>query len=300
MNYKSERLVNGDTLAPIFINGQFRTRTTWWFTQFRKLSQCMCFYTPLTPILVDHTPLEASVLFQGSKCLRHEETYDYYQEYPGYPNKMVKTARDWSTHSYFMDPDSEDIEMERHFQYLIDYAQKRGKIPVFKLNWGLMRGTWLKSHFGGTHLYITRDPLSLRRSFDSFRGSLSWAWRDLIMIVGQNQDHPLMRPVTKMLKYRQPEGVLDYKEARHYASQFCRSGKLNFTQEMKLKLITYFQKLGDSDAKYYADYSIGDINNVKKVERDIRALTNLPIDLSNYKTKKIAKKDDPVHVSPKH
>lgn len=297
--YKKKSLSSGDegtNLSPIFIYGQFRTRTTWWFAQFRRLSQCMCFYTPLTPILIDYTPKEASESLKNLKSLRHETTGDYYLEYPGYPDKYLKTARDWTTHPYIMTPEDDDPEMEQHFNYLINYAHKRGKRPVFKLNWAILRGSWIKSRFGGTHIFLDRDAPSIRRSFDSFRGSLSWAWRDLVMIIGQNQDHPLMEPLMEYLGYEQPDD-LDYFEARKVASRFCRSGKLD--QTVKLELISYFQKLARIEADFYADYQVGDIDDVGKVERDIYNLTGLKVDLSTYKEKPPAREDDPVHFSSK-
>jgi len=272
---------------PIFINGQFRTRSTWWFTKFRNVSETCCFYTPLSPELVDTTPHKVGS-YSNTVSLRHEKTNHYFTEYPGFPDKLVPHAKDWSQHPYALSPDDKEPEMVEYFSSLIDHAHSENKRPVFKLNSGLLQGAWLKEHFGGIHIFLDRDVPSLRRSFDSYRGWMSWAWKDLVMIVGQNHDHPVFQPIADHLGYH-PERKT-YAEARKQAMSFWirqkNAGK--FTQETKFELTAYFQELARAHAQTYADYVIGDIDDVTKTQAEVRKLTGLELDLSSYKHKEPA------------
>jgi len=81
------------------------------------------------------------------------------------------------------------------------------------------------------------------------------------------------------------------------ATRFCR--QKDFDQMTKLKLVEHFQKLGKVEANKYADLIVGDLTDVSATEKRVRQLTGLSVDLSNYQDKKPARRDDPVHMSPK-
>lgn len=275
---------------PIFLNGQFRTRSTWWFTKFRNAPGTRCFYAPLTPSLSDRTPKEVGS-YSNKKSLRHEKTDNYFMEYPGFPNGIVPYAQDWSQQSYSLAPNAKEPEMEAYITSLIEYAHSKSQRPVFKLNLGLLLGAWLKEHFGGTHIFLDRDVPSLRRSFDSMRGWQSWAWKDLMTIAGQNHDHPVFKPLADHLGYH-PEKK-GYEDAGKQAMSFWlrQKNKGEFTQETKFELVTYFQELARAHAKDYADYTIGNIEDethLEKTQEEIRELTGVKVDLSSYKYKEAA------------
>ena len=277
---------------PIFINGQYRTRTTWWFTKFRESDKTHCYYTPLAPALSDNSPNDRG-FFSNEKTLRHELTDHYFMEYPHF-EKILPTARDWSQHPYVMGPNDKNLEMKAHITSLIDYAYSLGKTPVFKLNNALLRGAWLKENFGGVHIYLFRDFQSITASFES-EGIADWAWAYTISDIGQNCNHPVIAPIANHLGYH-PEKT-KYSESGKKAISFWKDKheKGIFNETTKLEVVTYLQSLALHHAEnHYADIIIKSYENITRIEKSIKELTGISLDLSSFDSKKSNKLNNDV------
>lgn len=264
---------------PVFIQGLFRSRTTYVLSKFAQDATNTLFNEPLH-YLAGKGP-EKQI---DPRVLRHPQISD--SSLAIYPPD-VEVPVDLGVKKYFLTQGESESVLENYLNKLLNSTDKR---PVFKFVRMSLRGNWLANKFPGVHVYVDRDLSGLMGSYFSFGRRFGWYLSEFVTIVGANADNPAFEELAKYLELNKKGG--SYSELKTYykdvtAANFD-SGK--YTKQTMVDIVAFFRQLSLAQANYYANISINSesLRNPEKRRQTSEKLTEITgtiVDLQDFKDK---------------
>ena len=151
---------------PIFLQTGFRSCGTWFWSRFRALPQTVGYCEPLNELLEEITPEMIEGLSPAVSNLNHpSREAPYFAEFAPLLNEGGVGIRGYrkafGIHSYFGGPESFGDELAAYLDRLLRHAAERGKQPVVKFTRGLGRAAWLREAFpDAKQVLLVRPPLA--------------------------------------------------------------------------------------------------------------------------------------------
>lgn len=264
---------------PVFIQGLFRSRTTYLLSEFAKDPKNKIFNEPLHPLAGNEN------LKLSPKSLRHPPLPP--ESFAKYPEGILVPV-DLGIKRYFLKADEDLPELQNYINTLIISTEER---PVFKFVRMALRGNWTSDKFPGTHIYIDRDLSELINSYYSFHGRFSWYLTELTTIVGTNSDQPVFSELADYMGLTKVDGNY-YELRRHFGKISAANFKDGrYSKETMIDMVAFFREIALAEAESYAAAVITseDLRNPEKRKKTAEILTDLTgslIDMSGYKDKK--------------
>ena len=182
----------------LFINGLWRSSTTYFWNKVRQNSNWRCYYEPLHEMLAVLEPSMNDEMkrIEVWKMLRHPVTPEgYYHEYPiSTSGRGVPHFSDSLSYERFtLGPGDEHTELESYFRFLIEHAASLGQRTCLQPNRMFLRSSWFAHRFPTAHIYISRDWWDVWRSMHSFPNK--YCPSRFYLIASLNASHPMMGPL---------------------------------------------------------------------------------------------------------
>ena len=189
--------------APIVIQTLWRTRSTYFWSLFRKNPRIRAYNEPLHEGLADKTDQQWHLEFKygGTRTLRHPEVKShYFKEYPlraagGVP---LFTAS-MSYGNFLLGDEDEDPALETYLKSLVGYAAQHGQQACFKFTRGGLRAGFIQRKLGGAQIYLNRPPAEIKKSFASF-GAVSYFAAALTYLVIRYRERAFCGAAIAMLR----------------------------------------------------------------------------------------------------
>lgn len=264
---------------PIFIQGLFRSRTTFVASEFGHDPENKLFNEPLHPLFGERRQQR-----EAPKSLRHPPLEEgFLAELP----TNIESPIDLGVKRYFLKPDEEEPELENYFSKLINTSSGR---PVFKLVRMPLRGEWLANKFPGVHVYVDRDLSGLVNSYYSYHGRFSWYLSEFVTIAGANADNPVFARLAEFMGLKKTDGNYFYLKDYYRRLTYQKFREGQFGKQTMVDMVAFFSELAFSQASRYADVIITseDLRNPDKrklIAEDLTQLSGSDINFSNFKDK---------------
>lgn len=279
---------------PVFIHCMPRTGSTWFSERIGKPVDVMRFYEPFHDALAYNTAADFQADHksrENGKRLRHPQlkehrffAYDFNAAggVPGFQKRF--TFED-----FYMEQAANDPGLQSYLQGLLDKAAAQGKAAILKNVCSALRGAWMKSAFGGAHVYLLRHPRAMDNSNFGYRGFSNFYSRENVMILGKNAGHPVFAEAARWAGLENFEGQSVEEESLHYyrASKFDgHDGRYN--RQFHYDVLCFLWVLGLAHATRYADVivdydALGDEEKRADLWEMLSKVTDLPVDFSDYK-----------------
>lgn len=266
--------------SSIFLHGLWRCGSTYVWSKFRELDNTYCYYEPLhhglkkiTTERIDRdTPDKIANNAHPSMAKPYFEEFRPLIKSRGVPHYKEAFAFD----RFALNENENHPKLQSYIDFLL--KNTGDKNPVLGFNRTPLRIGWTKQNFGGTHIYILRNPLDNWYSYwrEMQRGNYTY-FTTWLQVIERNAAHPLFKPLAERLPLRNYWQKLRFKPKEFYPSAM---------QKLLVKdtyfIVHYLWKAAHEEAKQHADI-IFDMNKVEdkgykeELSKDIRKLCGLDI-----------------------
>src|SRR5208283_2524405 len=185
--------------SSLFIQGMWRTGSTYIWNKFREQPRYRAFSEPFHELLLfeKEEDLRRKLPAEISLMARHPELKDFY--FAEYEFEALGGIRHFekrfSYQTYCLGPESRDVSLQRYLFSLMEVAWRHRERPVFKFTRGLMRAGWLHARFPSYTILLLRRPMDIWNSFVSFPNPYFLV--AMCMVVGQNRDHEILGEIAR-------------------------------------------------------------------------------------------------------
>lgn len=290
-------------MEPVFLQALWRTGSTYLWGKFRSRDEFRGYFEPLHEALYCKTreKLKADYDHAVQKYGHSFISHNYYDEFNIRASGGAEHfERRFTLERYAMSPQDEDPELKRYIGSLIDNAANEGQAAVMQFNRGVLRAEWMKRQFGGTHIYLNRNPSDMLFSYKSHNNK-SYYLPVYLSIVAQNAHNPIFAEVAEhfgVTPFDAPASLqgLGYSEERIKSRSFTATLRhfsrpaRGLSEQDERDLVAFFWTMGLAEATRYADVIV-DTDQVVATEGrlmpDILAkATGKEFDFSDLKVKR--------------
>lgn len=264
---------------PVYIQGLFRSRTTFVLSKFANDPK--------------NTLLDEPLHFLAGKArnkqidprvLRHPEISE--SSLATYPPDVVVPI-DLGVKDYFLAQKEPQPVLESYLNRLLDSTEKR---PVFKFVRMSLRGNWLANNFPGVHVYVDRDLSGLMSSYFSFGRRLGWYLSEFVTIVGANAESPAFGELAKYLELKKHDGSYQELKSHYKDVAIAKLDAGKYIQQTMIDIVAFFRQLALAQADSYANVSINseglrDPKKRRQISDRLTEITGTVIDLRDFKDK---------------
>ncbi len=145
---------------PISVHSGWRTGSTYIWSKFRELPECMTFYEPFHEVLASLTEATLPVWHPGQWDSGHPElAQPYFAEYrPLMASGVHGFHPDFTARNYFVTDAARLGDQAAYLDSLQQLSRRQHKRPVFNFCRSLGRMAWLCRTVPGTHVLLVRNP----------------------------------------------------------------------------------------------------------------------------------------------
>ena len=279
----------------IFLHGMWRCGSTYIWSKFRQDEALRCYYEPLHHGLVKLTAERiARDVPEVLESNRHPSlSLPYFSEF----EPLLKSSgrgvgqfkKSLAYDDFILAPSAQHKTLHSYLSFLIEHAGEEGRAPVLGLNRSVLRMGWMKQNFGGTHIFIRRDPRALWWSYKRYQmqGNETYftAW---LRVIDHNRDHAAFRELAERLRLTGGLQKFLQKEKRYY------SRVLNSLNDDQTYAMVYrIAQLVVQEAEQYADVALDmsrgdDPAYIQSVAEKIESRTSTQVDFSDFSQKPLA------------
>ncbi|MBI4157604.1 hypothetical protein HY502_02045 [Candidatus Woesebacteria bacterium] len=268
---------SGQYDKPVFIQGLFRSRTTFVASKFAEDSRNKLIIEPLHPSFGQAQAQQIS-----PKSLRHPP---FKETSLAKIPEDIQVPIDLGIKRYYLKSTEAEPEVKHYFNQLIASAEGR---PVFKFVRMALRGEWLKQNIPGVHIYVDRDLSGLINSYYSFRGRFSWYLSEFVTVIGINADNPVFGGLAHYLGLKKMEGNYHELKDRYRRLTYQKFQDDLYSKQTMVDMIAFFRELAVAQANTYANTIIttNDLRSEDKrhqIAEELTQLTGTIIDFSDYR-----------------
>lgn len=285
------------SLDPVFLQALWRTGSTYLWGKFRSREEFRGYFEPLHESLYCKTREKLVADYQrASQKFGHSSiSHNYYDEFNIRATGGVEHfERRFTLERYALAPDENDPELERYIQSLIDDSAERGQAAVMQFNRGVLRAEWMKERFGGTHLYLNRNPADM---LNSYRQN-GYYLPTYLAIIGQNAHNPIFAEAAERYGVT-PYDVQAAFKGRDLTEQQVKSKSFQSTlrhfmrearsldEQDERDIVAFFWTLGLAQSTRYADMIIDTDMMIepggKSMPEILKDITDIEFDFSDLK-----------------